>query len=248
MFFDYCGSKIYYEDLPSKAANTAETIVFLHGWGSDMRVFFSVAQVLQEKYRCVLIDFLGFGQSDLPLRGMTVEMQASSVLALCNFLEIKKFHLLSHSYGGRVSISLLSSDNSRVVSALLAAPAGVKDSSLKKIVKLRIFKIRKSLTPKKQAHKLERFYSQDFKNSFGVMRETFQHAISFNQKSFLFKIKQPVLIVWGKEDGAITKQMIKSMQKRIKNCNVCKLSGDHFAFLQNRLEFELAAKKFFCVY
>lgn len=221
--------------------------MFLHGWGSDSRVFAGTLANFERKYRCVVIDFLGFGKSDIPLSCVTVEMQGGAVCALCNFLEIKKFHLLAHSYGGRVSISLLAKQHSRIISALLISPAGVKDKRIAVVLKQKIFKIRKKLTPIRNRQKLEKYYSADYKNASGVMREMFLHAVSFDQTYQLERIVQPVLIVRGKNDSAVTNCMVAVMKNKMKNCKLCEIDGDHFAFLQSVMQFSIIAKDFFCV-
>ncbi|MFI3167942.1 MAG: alpha/beta hydrolase [Bacillota bacterium] len=250
MYFDYCGSKIFFEDHKNNSKNPQaqqKTIVFLHGWGCDSSVFAGIYPMFQTNYRCILVDFLGMGKSDTAKTGTSVAMQGEIVLSLCNYLEIKNFHIISHSYGGRVSIFLMSRENSRVKSGLLIAPAGVADKNLKKAVKVKIFKLRKKLTSKKNIKKLERFYSADYQNASGILKETFNLAIKYDQTSQLSDIKQKVLIVRGKSDSAITKKMVKTMKWKIKNCDYKEISGDHFAFLQSVLEFGLIAKDFFCV-
>ncbi len=244
MFFDYCTGKMYYEDV-GKGEGTTQTIVFMHGWGCDMRTFYGISELLSKNFRCVLVDFLGFGKSENPKTGMSVEAQATAILSLCNFLEIKDFHIVSHSYGGRVSIFLLAMENCRVNSALLIAPAGVKEKNIKKSAKVAIFKLRKKLTRKKNIQKLEKFYSQDYQNANGTLKETFQNAIGFDQTFQLSNIKSKVLIVRGKKDTAVTKKMVKTMQKRMQNCKVIEISGDHFAFLQSSLEFKMIVSDFF---
>ncbi len=245
MFFDYCGNKIYYNEMKNANAENPQTIVFLHGWGSDSSVFYWIISNLYQRFNCLLIDFMGFGKSDIPKTAVTVENQAEMVLALCNYLEIKKFHILSHSYGGRVSFSLMSRENSRVRSAILVSPAGVKDTNLKKSAKIALFKLRKKLTKKQNIKKLEKYYSDDYKNATGVMKETFRHAISYDQTSQLSDIKCKVLIVRGNKDTAISKKVVKKILKRIKGAKATEISGTHFSFLESPLQFKLLAENFF---
>ncbi len=245
MNFDYCGNKVFYEDINIARDKNAETIVFLHGWGSDGSAFCGVYPTLAARYRCIVIDFIGFGKSDIPKNPTTVANQAEMVLALCNFLEIAKFHIISHSYGGRVSIFLLSMENSRVISALLISPAGVKDKNLKKSAKTALFKLRKRLTKKENIKKLEKYYSQDYKNAKGVMKETFKMTIAFDQTFQLDGINSKVLIVRGGLDTAISKKVVKKMCRRIKDCKLREISGGHFSYLESPLEFKMIAEDFF---
>lgn len=245
LFFDYCGNKIYYNEMKNTAVKNPETIVFLHGWGSDSSVFYWIISSLVQRQNCILIDFMGFGKSDIPKTAVSVENQAEMVLSLCNYLEVKKFHIISHSYGGRVSFSLMSRENSRVLSALLVSPAGVKDKNLKKSAKVALFKLRKRLTKKRNIKKLEKYYSEDYKNATGVMRETFLLAIATDQTFQLDNIKCKVLIVRGNKDTAISKKVVKKISKRIKGSQLFEISGTHFAFLESPLQFKMLAENFF---
>jgi pimeloyl-ACP methyl ester carboxylesterase len=54
-----------------------------------------------------LIDFLGFGYSDAPADfGYTMEEQADSVAALVDYLGLRGVHVVGHSMGGSIAISL----------------------------------------------------------------------------------------------------------------------------------------------
>lgn len=245
MFFDYCGNKIYYNEIANKSLKNPQTIVFLHGWGSDSSVFYWIISNLSQRFRCVLVDFMGFGKSEIPKTAVSVENQAEMVLALCNYLEIKKFHILSHSYGGRVSFCLMSRKNSRVLSALLVSPAGVKDKNLKKSVKIALFKLRKRLTKKQNIKKLEKYYSEDYKNATGVMKETFRLAISRDQTFQLADIKCKTLIVRGSNDTAISKKVVKKIINKVKDSSSVEIDGTHFSFLESPLQFKMLAENFF---
>ncbi len=222
-----------------------ETIVFLHGWGSEHSVLKQSFQYLFATCRCVFVDLLGFGKSDIPKKAYSVPMQAETIESLCNYLEIKHFSIISHSYGGRISIFLLSKENSRVKRAILLAPAGVPSKkTLGKAVKLAIFKIKKRITKEKNKHKLQKYYSSDFQSANAVQREMLYLAINYNQKKQLDKIYQNVLLIRGKEDTAVTKNMVKTMAKCMKNAELLEISGGHFAFLENAVAVKLQVENF----
>ena len=56
----------YYSILPGKRSSD-KTLVFLHGWGVDSKLWFKIAPELINKNYCLyFIDLPGFGQSQIP--------------------------------------------------------------------------------------------------------------------------------------------------------------------------------------
>ena len=81
------------------------TVVFLHGFGEDSRVWEDfTADLLEENYRVVVIDLPGQGKSET-LEEMTVENMAEAVAAVVNKLQLELFVLIGHSMGGYVSLA-----------------------------------------------------------------------------------------------------------------------------------------------
>ena len=50
-----------------------KTAVILQGWGTDLGVYDSVAEAINDGYRVVQFDFPGFGGSDEPREGWNVD-------------------------------------------------------------------------------------------------------------------------------------------------------------------------------
>ena len=58
-YFQYQGRSIYYE-----VYGQGEPLIFLHGNTASSKMFELLMPLYAEKFRCILIDFLGNGQSD----------------------------------------------------------------------------------------------------------------------------------------------------------------------------------------
>jgi pimeloyl-ACP methyl ester carboxylesterase len=94
-----------YHDL----AGDEPTLVFLHGLGgASSEAFPEIARhPLLVNSRTVLVDLLGFGYSEAPVDfSYAIEDQADSVAALLGHLAPGNFHVVGHSMGGSVGISL----------------------------------------------------------------------------------------------------------------------------------------------
>lgn len=59
------GVKLYVEDLRPQDDGNGHTLMFLHGWPGNHRVFDYAYQILpHHRFRCIGLDFRGFGKSD----------------------------------------------------------------------------------------------------------------------------------------------------------------------------------------
>ena len=82
------------------------TLIFLHGWGSDATAFFYTVSKLCAKYRIIALDFAGFGRSDNPPSSYTVADYALDVVTLLDVLGVQKAVFVGHSFGTRVAIEI----------------------------------------------------------------------------------------------------------------------------------------------
>jgi pimeloyl-ACP methyl ester carboxylesterase len=84
-------------------------ILFLHGWYSHLGVWNGTIDALQDRYYCVALDLLGFGDSDKPKDAdYTIPAQAERALALADELKLEKFTVIGHSMGGQISMFIAS--------------------------------------------------------------------------------------------------------------------------------------------
>ena len=91
----------------------SKTAVMLQGWGTNLGMYDSVADSINDEYTFVQFDFPGFGGSDEPKEAWNVDAYADFFLKLMDALKIANASLIGHSYGGRVIIKLASRKNLR---------------------------------------------------------------------------------------------------------------------------------------
>ena len=99
-----------------------ETIVFGHGFGCSQNAFKRIAPALADKYKLVLLDYVGAGKSDIAAydkeKYSRLEGYAQDVSEVCHELNIKDAIFIGHS-----------------VSAMIGALASIKEPSLfKKLI------------------------------------------------------------------------------------------------------------------
>jgi pimeloyl-ACP methyl ester carboxylesterase len=117
---------------------TAAPIVLLHCYGCSMQWWDRLAPLLQRNHRVVRIDLLGFGGSEKPTSGYSMEDQAATVAAALNQLGIEGAVVVGHSMGFSVATAL-ASEHSELVDRLVDIDEGsstADDCSLPFIAKL----------------------------------------------------------------------------------------------------------------
>ncbi|WP_207802284.1 alpha/beta fold hydrolase [Paenibacillus xerothermodurans] len=120
------GVKVYVEDINPRGSRT---VVFLHGWPLSHKQFEYQFDVLPAMgYRCVGIDWRGFGKSDKPLHGYNYDRLADDIRCVVGALRLDNFILAGHSTGGAIAIRYMSRHSGYGVSKLVlidaAAPTG----------------------------------------------------------------------------------------------------------------------------
>jgi pimeloyl-ACP methyl ester carboxylesterase len=78
------------------------TLVFVHGWGGDSRYWRYQIPYFYKKYRVVIIDLAGHGNSEQNRKVYTPEAFGQDVKAVVEDVNAKKVILIGHSMGGEI--------------------------------------------------------------------------------------------------------------------------------------------------
>ena len=115
------GVNIYVEDV-NPTGN--KTILFIHGWPLSHKQFEYQFNVLPAMgYRCIGIDWRGFGNSDKPFSGYSFDRLADDIYAVVEALQLKDFTLAGHSTGGALAIRYMARHKGYGVSKLVLIDA-----------------------------------------------------------------------------------------------------------------------------
>ena len=90
-----------------------EDLVLLHGYLSCKESFYWQIKYFSKYFRVTAFDFWGFGKSPPLTEPWSVDDYAAHTLALLDELDIRRAHLLTHSFGGRVGLKLLAAHGER---------------------------------------------------------------------------------------------------------------------------------------
>lgn len=94
--------------------NGEQTILFVHGFGCDMKAWDYQVKDLCGDYRLVFIDLPGYGKSDKPHTDYTLDYFAESVRSVMDSLHIERAILVGHSLGTPICRQLYFSTPERV--------------------------------------------------------------------------------------------------------------------------------------
>lgn len=237
-FFIFKGVKINYLSFGS-----GETTLFLHGWEGSIDSFLFVANEINGHK--VLIDLPPFGKSEDLIEVWTLYDYIACVKTLLEILNVNRYNIVAHSFGGRIALILATSTN--VNKMVLTGCAGIKDKSLK--LKYKVFKYK----IKKRLHKfnlisnkrMENAGSSDYIKLDNTMKQTFNNIINLDLRKTLKYVDCEVLLIWGAKDNATPLKDAKLMNKKLKNSGLYVFdNGSHFAYIEYGKSFVDAVKLF----
>ena len=99
-FYNYNNNKICYS-----VEGSGNTVVLLHGFLENMDIWEGYLKELSQKYRVVLIDLPGHGDSSMLAETHSMELMADVVNDTLTALDINKCVMIGHSMGAYVSLA-----------------------------------------------------------------------------------------------------------------------------------------------
>ena len=99
------------------------SLLFLHYWGGSSRTWGPVINKLKTDFRCVAYDQRGWGESDRPETGYSVQDLANDAEELIRLLGLTRYVLIGHSMGGKVAQLLAAKPPGGLEALILVAPA-----------------------------------------------------------------------------------------------------------------------------
>lgn len=211
-----------------------DVVLLLHGWGGSSVSMLGLANVLAENFRVIAIDFWGFGKSNNPSKDATVYDYAVWVKQFLDTLEIKKAHIVGHSFGGRIGIILGSMFADVVDTLTLIDSAGLRSKKTRKQKKLeKEYQMIKAEVAKGECDPmiLKKYGSSDYRALSEDMRGVLVNVVNKDLAPDAMNINVPTNIIWGKKDEDTPPSMARKLHKYIKNSKLWWLNGGHYAYL-----------------
>lgn len=131
--FSYKTATIFYQDI-----GQGQSIVLLHGFGEDHFIWHNQVESLSKKYRVIMPDLPGSGQSDLlDIDNVSIEDYATCIMQLLVHEKIAKCIILGHSMGGYIALAFAEKYTSMLVAFGLIHSTAFADTAEKKETRLK---------------------------------------------------------------------------------------------------------------
>jgi pimeloyl-ACP methyl ester carboxylesterase len=210
-----------------KIGGEGKPLLILHGWGGSSESWVNVQRILgRYGYRVICPDFPGFGKSERPKIPWNVSDYENWAIEFLKFLNLEKFYLVGHSFGGRVAIKLAVDYPEKIKKLILCAPAGIKsEPNLETKILLSFAKIGNSVFTFRHLRRFKRgvrnfFYiflrNRDYAKANGIMKETMKKVLEEDLSLYVPRIEKKTLIIWGKNDRVVPVKFAHIFEGKIK--------------------------------
>jgi pimeloyl-ACP methyl ester carboxylesterase len=254
-FITTYGAKIHYVE-----AGSGAPVILIHGLADNVAIWDPVIPALAARFRVIALDQIGFGRSDKPLLNYRVSTLVDFLDVFLTELKIERASLVGNSLGGWVAAAYALAHPERVERLVLSDAAGyaaltkTMDSRALRALRVASRDDIRYLGP--LAFHDKRFY-QDVDAAFKervtagdsytvaqVLDSMIRGDDALDNK--LQTLKQPTLVLWGREDKLIPlsfgeqfhREIVDSRLRIIDNCG-------HMPQLECPNEFSAAVLKFF---
>ena len=218
-----------------KIIGEGKPLLVLHGWGSGSEKWQEVGKIIAEKgFKIIIPNLPGFGKSQNLPNPWCINDYCGFLQSLVESLEMDKFCLLGHSFGGAISSKYAVLHPQKIEKLFLVGASCLRKKTFRKIFLTKFAKFFNFLSFLPFYALLRKgFYKyivqkSDYLNTQGVLRETFLNIINEDLSDKLLLVTVPTVIIWGDKDDIIPLKNGLEINKRIKGSKMVIIKGgDH---------------------
>lgn len=238
-----------------------EYLLIIPGIGHSFKSYAKLSDQLCKEFTVITINTRGIGNSSKTTTNLSMADLALDIIKLCEHLNIQKFHLLSHSFGGMIAQELYNMSSQNIKSLILVSTqAGMKSkfSTLaskedletyreilnlddpnyceKALAKVNILFTEDFLLLKNSAlliQKEQKYYRESVKDMQEIQNRR-SAGLTYANKN-IENIKVPTLILQGALDRLVPEINAVTLNKLIKNSKLRIFENcGHFPFLEKQ--------------
>ena len=232
-----------------KLGKKGKTVLLLHGWGQNMQMMSFIGKSLKDHFIVYNFDLPGFGKSSEPTRAYSNEDYADFLYEFVQKKKIENPIIIAHSFGCRIAFRY--AYKYPVHKMILTGAAGLKDKhGLDYYFKVYSYKLGKKILSLKPFEKYKETFmknagSEDYRNTSGVMRQTFLKVVNDDVKDILPAIDVETLLVFGENDEATPVYKGQMMEKLMPDATLIIFENDdHYAYINQAQRFVLVVDAF----
>jgi pimeloyl-ACP methyl ester carboxylesterase len=226
------GRKFFYSE-----SGKGPTIVFIHGWLESHTTFTNISKLLSAKYRCILIDLPGFGQSDA-IDKVTLNKISTTLEKVLDKIGVSKYYLVGHSLGGAVTLVYADKHKEEVKKIVLISPFVTFRQFSKSV-----FYLIRNIIPV-VIHKILNWKKPNLYaiNAFKIM-----YLLSDTDLyKYLRKVRKDILLVYGTKDSLLSIRPLQPLLGIMNNIHLAIFEDvRHYIFTYNSEELAQKIDLFF---
>ncbi|HXV92154.1 MAG TPA: alpha/beta hydrolase [Pseudonocardia sp.] len=205
-----------------------EALVLVHGWPDSWYSFSRVLAVLPPRHHAYALDLRGFGRSDRPETGYTIDDLAADVVAFLDAAGIGRATLVGHSMGSFVARRAARIAPDRVAALVLIGSAESTVNAVTQEVRTLIADLpdpvpvefaREFAAGTVHVRLPDPFFDGVVAESAAVparvWRSTWEGFLAYDDTAELAGISAPTLVVWGEHDGLFDREQQDRLVRRI---------------------------------
>jgi pimeloyl-ACP methyl ester carboxylesterase len=244
--------------------NHGYALVFLHGYLESSQIWNDFAGLFSDEYFVVCIDLPGHGKSAVTSGESTMEMMGNAVISVTDHLGIGGFHLVGHSMGGYVAMSMLEHHSDRLNSVVLFHSTCFADSEEKRTNRDREIELvrqgKKEIIVNTSIPRLFAYSNLEemldsVENSkkialvtsdAGIISALTAMKMRPDRSKFLADSEVPILLIGGRKDNLIPYEIMEKMKTLSSHITqVCLENSGHMGFVEETEQSSKELRKFF---
>jgi len=239
-------------------------LLLIAGLGCDSSHWNFVKPLLVKTFQVITLDNRSVGRTETPSCSYTIREMGEDVIALLEYLNISKTHLLGHSMGGAIAQTIahrapryidrliISNSMAQVVPRALFwlhHCANLYDAhkpleETMSIVAPWVFSNMFFTDPKKVEKLLSQKKAYSYQQSASGFRQQVEAVASFDSRSWIDQLSLPSCIITGKEDILTPLEGAQYLHQHIKNSQLLIQEGAHSPMFEIPEEYADAIKNF----
>lgn len=210
-------------------------IVCIAGFSGDHMGWINLIEPLAQKYKVILLDNRGVGQSDVPPGPYSIEQMSNDVYSLCQYLDIRQALVMGNSMGGFI-VQQLMRHHPQFVRASIIVNSTQKSRASCNLFFEGLLELITAKAPVASCVKLvlSLLYSSDFLSIPGRIEELIQLSVNypyaaseegmhaqlaalkdFDSSAWVHEINTPTLVIGSDQDLIFDEASIKALAKAI---------------------------------
>lgn len=204
--------------LVSGTASDSVPLLFLHGWGIAAKPYREIIELLSQHHQVIVPDLPGFADSREFGVIESYDRYAKLLLEFLAALKIERAHVIGHSLGGGIAITIATLVPQTIATLTLVGSTGIPKVGLLEIPLRRAVEMTLQLSPTKlylQFLEIPQVFVPNLVfNSLNVITALFL-ALKKDLRSQIAQIQAPCLLLWSSKDLTTPLSAAEEMQQLI---------------------------------